>query len=105
MTGAGTVSSVDRAPMRRSWLLLGFVTLAIGLGLHLVSARAIGGTYTAYRDHIFGFVLLTVVSGAIIAGLGWRFWKGRHDITLLILGALQLVLGYFVYLGRYGVHG
>jgi len=73
--------------------------------LHLLSARAIGGSYVAYRDHIFGFVVLTLVSGAIIAGLGWRFWKGRHDITLLILGAVQTIVGIVVYINRFSVHG
>ena len=85
--------------------MLGVILLGIGLLLHLLSARAIGGSYLAYRDHIFGFVILTLVSGAIIAGLGWRFWKGRHDITLLILGALQTIVGIVVYINRFSVHG
>ena len=84
---------------------LGVLLLAIGLLLHLLSARAIGGSYIAYRDHIFGFVILTLVAGAILAAIGWRFWKGRHDITLLILGAVQVIAGIFVYMGRYNVHG
>jgi hypothetical protein len=79
--------------------------LGIGLLLHLLSARAIGGSYVAYRDHIFGFVILTLVSGVIIAGIGWRFWRGRHDITLLILGAVQAIAGLDVYLNRFSVHG
>jgi hypothetical protein len=45
------------------------------------------------------------VSGAIIAGLGWRFWKGRHDITLLILGSVQTIVGIVVYINRFSVHG
>jgi len=85
--------------------LLGVLLLGVGLLLHLLSARAIGGSYLAYRDHIFGFVVLTLVSGAIIAGLGWRFWKGRHDITLLILGAVQTIVGIVVYINRFSVHG
>jgi len=85
--------------------LLGVLLLGVGLLLHLLSARAIGGSYVAYRDHIFGFVVLTLVSGAIIAGLGWRFWKGRHDITLLILGAVQTIVGIVVYINRFSVHG
>jgi len=85
--------------------LLGVLLLGVGLLLHLLSARAIGGSYVAYRDHIFGFVVLTLVSGAIIAGLGWRFWKGRYDITLLILGAVQTIVGIVVYINRFSVHG
>jgi hypothetical protein len=91
--------------MRPRWTLLGVLLLGVGLLLHLLSARAIGGSYVAYRDHIFGFVVLTLVSGAIIAGLGWRFWKGRHDITLLILGAVQTIVGVMVYINRFSVHG
>ena len=91
----------------RSRLLrwLGVELLGVGLLGHLLAARAIGGTYVAYRDHIGGFVGLTLVSGAIIAGLGSRLWKGRYDITLLILGALQTVVGVIVYIQRFNVHG
>jgi hypothetical protein len=85
--------------------LLGVILLGVGLLLHLLSARAIGGSYVAYRDHILGFVGLTLMSGAIVAGLGWRFWKGRHDITLLILGVVQTVIGVLVYISRFSVHG
>jgi hypothetical protein len=91
--------------MKPRWALLGVILLGVGLLLHLLSARAIGGSYVAYRDHILGFVGLTLVSGAIVAGLGWRFWKGRHDITLLILGVLQTVIGGLVYINRFSVHG
>jgi hypothetical protein len=90
---------------RRRWTWLGLLLLALGLLGHLLAARAIGGTYLAYRDHIFGFVVLSVVSGAIIAALGWRFWRGRHDITLLTLGAVQALLGLLVYVQRFHVHG
>ena len=91
--------------MKPRWALLGVILLGVGLLLHLLSARAIGGSYVAYRDHILGFVGLTLVSGAIVAGLGWRFWKGRRDITLLILGVLQTVIGVLVYINRFSVHG
>ena len=91
--------------MKPLWTALGVILLGVGLLLHLLSARAIGGSYVAYRDHIFGFVVLTVVSGALIAGLGWRFWKGRHDVTLLILGVLQTAIGIVVYINRFSVHG
>jgi len=91
--------------MKPPWALLGVILLGVGLLLHLLSARAIGGSYVAYRDHILGFVGLTLVSGAIVAGLGWRFWKGRHDVTLVILGVLQTVIGVLVYINRFSVHG
>ncbi|MFL5508062.1 MAG: hypothetical protein ACJ79J_00575 [Gemmatimonadaceae bacterium] len=84
---------------------LGVVLLVAGFCGHYFAARAIGGTYIAYRDHIFGFVLLTVVSAAIVAALGMRFWKRRHDVTLLIVGALQAVIGLIIYINRFSVHG
>ena len=42
---------------------------------------------------------------AIIAGFGWRFWRGRGDITLLIVGLVQALFGVIVYIQRYHVHG
>jgi hypothetical protein len=90
---------------RRARILLGWVLLGLGLLGHLLAARAIGGTYIAFRDHIAGFVILTLVSAVIIGGLGWRFWKGRLDITLVAVGAVQAILGVIVYLQRFHVHG
>jgi len=86
-------------------ILLAWVLLGLGLLGHLLAARAIGGTYIAFRDHVGGFVFLTLVSAAIIGALGWRFWKGRRDITLLAIGATQAILGLVVYIQRFTVHG
>ena len=91
----------DVRSRRRFWI--GVLLLVGGLLGHLFAARAIGGSYVAYRDHIFGFVLLSLVSGAFIAGLGWRFWRRRHDITLLILGVVQALLGFVIYLERFHI--
>ncbi len=95
---------MDQSTARRSRTWLGVLLLPVGLLGHLLAARAIGGSYVAYRDHIFGFVFLTLVSGALIAGLGWRFWRGRHDITLLTLGALQTVFGAIIYMERFNIN-
>jgi hypothetical protein len=89
------------ASRRRAWL--GVLLIVVGLLGHLFAARAIGGSYVAYRDHIFGFFLILLVSGALIAGLGWRFWKGRHDITLLIVGAVQALFGLVIYVERFHI--
>jgi len=97
-----TIAAAGTASRLRMWL--GVTLLGAGLLAHLLSAQAIGGHYVAYRDHIFGFVLLTVVAGVIIAGLGWRFWRGRHDITVLALGLVQAILGFVVWLNRFSVH-
>ena len=101
----GTASSILTDPASRMRLGLGVALLVAGLIGHLLAAQAIGGSHIAYRDHIAGFVGLTVLSGAIIAGLGWRFWKGRHDISILILGVVQALFGLFVYIERFSVHG
>ena len=91
--------------VRRQWVMLAALLIMLGLLGHLLAARAIGGTQLAFRDHIFGFVLILVVTGGIIAALGWRFWKGRTDLTLLAIGAVQLLFGIYVYIERFSVHG
>src|SRR2546423_1749205 len=96
---------VDQLRTSRRWSWLGVLLLTVGFLGHFFAARAIGGSYIAFRDHIFGFFLILVVTGAIIALLGWRFWKGRRDITVLIIGVVQALFGIWVYIGRFNVHG
>jgi 4-amino-4-deoxy-L-arabinose transferase-like glycosyltransferase len=96
---------MEQNRVSQRWTWLGAILLIVGFLGHYFAARAIGGSYIAYRDHILGFFLILVVTGAIIAGLGWRFWKGRRDITVLIIGLVQALLGIWVYIGRYNVHG
>jgi len=97
-------TDIAARPINRSWIWLGVILLAVGLSGHLLAARAIGGYYIAYRDHIAGFLLLTLAAGLIIAALGWRFWKGRHDITLLILGGGQTLIRIVIYINRFNIH-
>src|SRR5438094_10588326 len=85
----------DVRSRRRFWI--GVLLLVGGLLGHLFAARAIGGSYVAYRDPIFGFVLLSLVSGALIAGMGWRFCRREHDIKLLFLTLIQAPLCVAVY--------
>ena len=96
---------MDRGKVSQLYTSLGVILLVVGFLGHYFAARAIGGTYIAYRHHIFGFFVILLVTGLIIAGLGWRFWKGRRDITVLIVGLVQALLGIWVYIGRYSVHG
>ena len=103
METSSVTAVAGTASRRRAWL--GALLIVIGLLGHLFAARAIGGSYVAFRDHIFGFFLILLVSGALVAGLGWRFWKGRHDITLLIVGVVQALFGAVVYVQRFHVHG
>jgi hypothetical protein len=83
---------------RRAFVWLGIVLLATGLLGHLLAANAEGGRAIHYRHHIFGFFLLTVMAAIVIGILGRFFWKGRHDITLLIVGAVQTILGVLIYI-------
>ena len=91
-----------RADTARS--ALGALLLGAGLLGHLLAARAIGGHSVAYRDHVFGFFLILIVTGAVVAALGWKFWRGRRDVTLLLIGLVQALFGLFVYLRRFDIH-
>lgn len=90
-------------PTSRGLAWLGVILIVVGFFGHFFAARAIG-TYIYYRDHIFGFFLILLVTGTIIALLGWRFWKGRRDITLLIIGVVQALFGIVVYINRFNIH-
>ena len=72
--------------------------LLLGLGLlgHLYAAHAIGGSRVAYTHHVLGFFLILLVTGGLIAGLGWRFWRSRSALTVLAIGLVQAVLGLLV---------
>jgi hypothetical protein len=87
------------------WSVVGVVLLVLGLLGHVFAAKAIGGTHLAYRDHLLGFAVITLVAGAIIFGVGSRFWRGRYDISLLLLGAVNALVGLLVYVQRFHVHG
>jgi hypothetical protein len=99
------ISNTAPRTSRPLYTWLGVLLIFLGLLGHLLAARAIGGTHLAFRDHIAGFFIIAVVTGIIIGGLGWRFWKGRNDITLLVFGAVQALMGLYVYLVRFSVHG
>jgi hypothetical protein len=96
---------MNQRPADRRLIWLGVLLLVVGFLGHFFAARAIGGTYVAFRDHVGGFFLILVVTGAIIAGLGRLFWKGRNDITVLIIGVVQALFGIVVYIERFSVHG
>jgi hypothetical protein len=94
----------DAGTASRTRIWLGVALIVLGFLGHFFSARAIGGYYVAYRDHIFGFFVILLVTGAIIAGLGLRFWKGRRDITVLVIGAVQALFGLVIYINRFNIH-
>jgi hypothetical protein len=94
---------MEQRMLNRTWIWLGVILTVVGFLGHFFAARAIGGSYVAFRDHIGGFVMILVVTGAIIAGLGWRFWRGRTDITVLAIGAVQALFGIVIYLMRFHI--
>jgi hypothetical protein len=104
MTAPHSTVSSAASPnnMRPLWVWLGAILIGVGFLGHFFAARAFG-TYIYYRDHIAGFFLILIVTGAIIAGLGWRFWKGRKDITVLIIGVVQALFGIWIYIIRFHV--
>jgi len=85
-----------RSPASRRRIRVGIVLLVLGLIGHLYAAHAIGGSRLAYTHHVFGFFLILVVTGAIIAALGWRFWRSRPDLTVLAVGVVQALFGLLV---------
>src|SRR5687767_11729720 len=86
-----------RVPANAARVSFGIGLLAIGLLGHLLAANAEGGRAIHYRHHVLGFFLLSLVSGILIGVLSRFFWRGRHDVTLLITGALQTVFGLLIY--------
>ena len=89
--------------VNRTWIWLGVLLTVVGFFGHFFAARAIGGYAIAYRDHIFGFFLILLVTGAIIALLGRFFWRGRRDITILIIGVVQAAFGIVIYINRFHI--
>jgi len=103
MGAAEPVITRDSGYRIRVWL--GVALIFAGLMGHVLAAQAIGGTHVAFRDHLVGFVGSTLIFGLIIAAIGWRFWKGRHDITILATGVVTAALGLYVYIERFSIHG
>ena len=88
--------------MRRPMVWLGVLFLIVGLLGHVFAARAIGGYRLAYVHHIGGFFIIAIVTGLVIVGLARLFWRGRHGLTLLVVGVVQAVLGLMVYANTVG---
>jgi len=74
--------------------------LVLGLSGHLVAAWSNGSGAIAYVHHVAGFLIIAVVTGAVIAGLRWLFWRSARAVPLLIFAAIQAVLGILVALGE-----
>jgi hypothetical protein len=84
---------------------LGVTLAGVALLGHVLAARAIGGSYVAYRDHLIGFVAILLVSALVAAAAGRWVWQGRAGVPILVSGILQAAGGVLAYLTRYSVHG
>jgi hypothetical protein len=78
----------------------GWLLLAVGLLGHVYAAHVMGGSRVAYTHHILGFGLILVVTGGVIAGAGYYFWRSRWSLALLVIGAVQALLGVWVALAQ-----
>lgn len=76
---------------------LGFICLALGLAGHLAAAMAEGGRAIHYRHHIVGFIFLSAVTTVVALMLEQRFWRERRDLTIVIVGVLQTLFGWSIY--------
>ena len=92
----------DRAAPGRPSIGLAVALLVLGLLGHVYAAHIIGGSRVAYTHHVLGFFLILVVTGAVIVGVGRRFWRSRPDVTLLAVGVVQLLLGVMVVIDALG---
>ncbi|MDQ6871984.1 MAG: hypothetical protein M3037_08210 [Gemmatimonadota bacterium] len=90
----------QRTDKRLTWL--GVLLIVVGFLGHFFAARAFD-TYIYYRDHIFGFFAILVVTGTIIALVGRFFWRGRNDITVFVIGVVQALFGIAIYIMRYHI--
>jgi hypothetical protein len=91
-------TSSTAAPPSTGRLLRWGGSLLLGLGLlgHLYAAHAMGGSRIAYTHHVLGFGLILLVTGGLIAGLGYWFWRSRPALTLLAIGLVQALLGLWI---------
>jgi hypothetical protein len=87
----GTARSPSRLPL---WVGASF--LVLGLSGHVFAAHAMGGSRIAYTHHVLGFFLILLVTGGIIVGLGWRFWRSRRGLAMLVVGIVQALLGLWI---------
>ena len=74
--------------------------LALGLAAHVVAAWINGSGHIAYVHHVAGFFIIATVTGAVIGGLTWLFWRAYRRRALLVFAAMQAVLGILVAVGE-----
>jgi len=80
-----TTMSETAATPNRVWFGLGVLLAIAGLCGHLFAAHAIGGSYIAYRDHIFGWTLILIVTGLLIAAAAVTGLTARKSLLICVL--------------------
>ena len=92
-----TASAAAAPTSSGRWLRgLGWLLLLVGLLGHVYAAYAMGGSRIAYTHHILGFALILLVSGGIIAALGYWLWRSRPALTFFAIGLVQAIFGLLV---------
>lgn len=77
--------------------------LSAGLLGHVIAAVLNGGSRIAYLHHIAGFFIILAVTSVLIIGMARLFWRGRPDVTMLVIATVQALMGaVVVYLERGG---
>jgi hypothetical protein len=89
-------TAAPRPTTGRSLRWGGWLLLVLGLLAHVYAAYAMGGGRVAYMHHVVGFVLILLVTGGLIAALGYWFWRSRRALTVLVIGLVQALVGLWV---------
>ena len=85
---------------------LAALLLVVGLLGHVLAAHAMGGYRLAYLHHVAGFFIILTVTGAVIALLGWWYWRrGRRDTMWLVIAAVQAYVGLTIYASQIRLYG
>jgi hypothetical protein len=103
--GTSPPAAAAPPPTGRLPLWPGVLLLVLGLLGHVYAAHAMGGSRVAYTHHVLGFFLILLVTGGLIAGVGYRFWRSRAALALLTIGAVQALLGLWVALEPFRAAG
>lgn len=91
-----TSTPVKSASVSRTRVTTGAVLLFLGFIAHLAAAHLNGGSGIAYQHHVLGFFAILAVTGVAIQLIARFLWRGRTDVTVLTIGAVQFLMGVVV---------
>jgi hypothetical protein len=90
-------------PFKRVPLWWGIVLLGVGLLFQVLAASATKRNFAAYRNHIVGFAILTLIAVVAMVFIGRRYWRGRVDLWVLTLGAVLAAVAAMTWVIRFHV--